>query len=426
MKEDVLEFIYRLKREGIKYDLATMRSYDALFGKPHESYKNIHITGSNGKGSVSSMIFNVMRMRKRTGLYTSPHLIEFNERILAQDQFISDMEIESLYKFYMPFVEAGLKNDRNPTFFEITTEMAFQHFKNTSMDWASIEVGLGGRLDATNVITPEISVVTRIGYEHTDKLGTTLMEIAREKGGIIKDGKPLVTGEKKPEPYKELERICKMRNSRIIRAWEYVTVKDLRINGFETSFKAITPNDEYDITLNVPGKFQVENACTAISTLENSGEFLDRKNIEEGMNNTRWPGRLQVVSKNPLVVVDSSHNPPAATTLASSVRDIYSSKPVLIVGMLSDKDHYSYLHNISKCADSIILTTPEEPQRAQSPEKLRMIAEGVFKNVKVIEDPMEAYEYSISRNDFTLVTGSMYLVGKILKELNIDMRPFSK
>ena len=138
MKEDVLEFIYRLKREGIKYDLVPMRNYDALFGKPHESYKNIHITGSNGKGSVSSMIFNVMRMKKRTGLYTSPHLIEFNERIMAHDQFISDEEIESLYRFYMPFVETGLENNRNPTFFEITTEMAFQHFKNTNMEWASI------------------------------------------------------------------------------------------------------------------------------------------------------------------------------------------------------------------------------------------------------------------------------------------------
>ncbi len=426
MKEDVLEFIYRLKREGIKYDLIPMRNYDALFGKPHESYKNIHITGSNGKGSVSSLIFNVMRLKKRTGLYTSPHLIEFNERIMSQDRFISDEEIESLYRYYMPFVESGLKDNRNPTFFEITTEMAFQHFKNTNMEWASIEVGLGGRLDATNVITPEISVVTRIGYEHTDRLGTTLMDIAREKGGIIKEGKPLVTGEKKPEPYKELDRICKMRNSRIIRAWEYVTVKDLQFNDFETTFRAITPNEEYDITLNLPGKFQVENACTAISALENSGEPPNRKQMEEGMNNTRWPGRLQTISRDPLVVVDASHNPPAATTLASSVRDIYSRKPVLLVGMLSDKDHYSYLHNISKCSDSIILTTPEEPQRAQSPEKLSMIAQGIFKNVKVIDDPMEAYEYSVSRNDFTLVTGSMYLVGKILGELNIDMRPFSK
>ncbi len=426
MNQEILEFVYALKREGIKYDLKLMKQFDLSQGLPHKSYKNIHITGTNGKGSVSSMIFNILRMSNKTGLYTSPHLIKFNERILSHDRFITDDEMEEILNLYLPAAKAGIAENRNPTFFEITTELAFQHFKNSGMQWASIEVGLGGRLDATNVIIPELSVITKIGYEHTDKLGTTLRDIAYEKSGIIKEGKPAVTGERKPEPLTEIQRIADRRNSRLIRSWEYVTVKNLKSDAFKTEFQAITPFETYDISLNLAGKFQVENACMAISAIENCGISYNRKMLEDGMSNARWPGRLQVINQDPLVMVDSSHNPPAATTLSKSINELVKIKPVLVVGMLSDKDHYSYLHNISSCSDSIILTTPDEENRAIDPWKLKPIADGIFKDVKVIEDPVEAYEYSIARNPFTLITGSMYLTGKILQVKNIDMMPFNK
>lgn len=426
MKDENLQFIYKLKREGIKYDLSVMKELDLKFGTPHTGYKSVHITGSNGKGSVSNMIFNVLRLKGKTGLYTSPHLIDFNERIFLQDRTISDSEIEHYIDVYRSYIKERQKSGRIPTFFELTTEMAFQFFNDKKADYASIEVGLGGRLDATNVITPIASVITRISYEHTDRLGTTLQEIAREKGGIIKHGIPIITGEDKPEPVKELKRIAELRNSKYFSSSEYTKISGVKVKDNGSKIWITTPTEEYKIDLKLIGNFQVENARTSITALENIDENISRKDIEKGLSNARWPGRMDVVKTNPVVMLDSSHNPSAALILSRSIREIYHKKPLLVVGMLSEKDHFSYLHNISECADSIILTTPEEPDRKIDPELLRPMAEKAFKNVKVIHDPIEAYKEAINTSDFVVVTGSMYLVGAISRFLGEEMTPYRK
>ena len=426
MKDENLQFIYKLKREGIKYDLSVMKELDLKFGTPHTGYKSVHITGSNGKGSVSNMIFNVLRLKGKTGLYTSPHLIDFNERIFFQDRTISDSEIEHYIDVYRSYIKERQKSGRIPTFFELTTEMAFQFFNDEKADYASIEVGLGGRLDATNVITPIASVITRISYEHTDRLGTTLQEIAREKGGIIKQGIPIITGEDKPEPVKELKRIAELRNSKYFSSSEYTKISGVKVKDNGSKIWITTPTEEYKIDLKLIGNFQVENARTSITALENIDENISRKDVEKGLSSARWPGRMDVVKTNPIVMLDSSHNPSAAQTLSRSIRDIYHKKPLLVVGMLSEKDHFSYLHNISECADSIILTTPEEPDRKIDPELLRSMAEKTFKNVRVIHDPIEAYKEAINTSDFVVVTGSMYLVGAISRFLGEEMTPYRK
>lgn len=419
-----MEFIYRLKREGVKYDLSLMKEFDAHYEFPHSSYKMVHITGSNGKGSVSNMIFNVLRLSGKTGLYTSPHLVNFNERIFLQDNAISDAEIEKYMEMYREYIEKGLKSRRNPTFFEVTTEMAFQYFKDHRADYASIEVGLGGRLDATNVITPVVSVITRISYEHTDRLGTTLQEIAGEKGGIIKDNIPVVTGEEKDEPLRTLKKIAEKRNSKFIRSMDYTKVTGKRLRDDGTTAWIRTPTEEYNIELKLIGNFQLDNARTSIAALEIMNENIRKDQIEKGLSNARWPGRMDVVRINPLVILDSSHNPSAAQTLSRAIRDIYTKKPILVVGMLSDKDHFSYFQNIANCSDHIILTTPEEPDRKMDPMKLKPMAEKIFKQVEVVEDPLEAYKMATELSDFVLVTGSMYLVGVISRFLGEDMTPF--
>lgn len=424
LNNEILNFIYNLKREGIKYDLSVMKDFDQDYGLPHRSFKSIHVTGSNGKGSVANMAFNILRKGNTCGLYTSPHLVRFNERIFAQDREISDSEIENYMDLYRKFISGNLKLNRNPTFFEVTTEMAFQFFKDMKMEWGSIEVGLGGRLDATNIIIPEISIITRISYEHTDKLGTTLLEIAREKGGIIKSEIPVVTGETKGEPVRELRRIASLKRSRIIESQKYTRLRSFIPTVSGSEMEVETEHEQYHINLRMAGTFQVENVRTVISAMENLPDPPDRKRIERGLENSRWPGRMEIINESPLVMIDSSHNPSAALTLANSVIQIFKRKPVLVVGMLSDKDHYSYLHNISKCADSIILTTPVEPQRSVDPFKLKSIAEDVFKEVKVLPDPMEAYEYALKNYDFILVTGSMYLIGEIASRLGIKMKPY--
>lgn len=423
MNEKTLKFVYNLKREGVKYDLSTMKDFDQTFNFPHRNFKSVHVTGSNGKGSVSSMIFNVLRLREKTGLYTSPHLINFNERIYMQDHPIPDDELEKYLAKYSDYINKGMKINRNPTFFEVTTEIAFQYFSDSSAKFASIEVGLGGRLDATNIITPEISVITKINYEHTDRLGTTLQQIAFEKGGIIKEGVPVVTGETKGEPLAELKRISSRKNSLLIEAMKYTTVERMNLSQNGTKARIKTPTEEYRLDIPIIGRFQVDNARVAIATLESMDENIKAKDIEKGISMSRWPGRIDIIGTDPTVIVDSSHNPDAANALAGSIMETFKEKPTLVVGMLSDKDHYSYLKNISKCSDTIILTTPEEPIRRVLPETLEPMAKTMFKNVRVIADPLEAYEEAIKNSPLVLITGSMYLIGVICRHLNANMTP---
>jgi folylpolyglutamate synthase/dihydrofolate synthase len=423
LNNKTLNFVYGLKREGVKYDLSTMIEFDRTFNFPHRNFQSVHITGSNAKGSVSNMIFNVLRLGGKTGLYTSPHLINFNERIYMQDHAINDSELERYLNVYNDYINRGILHNRNPTFFEVTTEIAFQYFSDSAAKFACIEVGLGGRLDATNIISPSISVITKINYEHTDRLGTTLQQIAFEKGGIIKEGVPVVTGETKGEPLAELKRISSRRKSKLIEAMEYTSVERFGISTTGTKTHIKTPTEAYRLKIPLVGKFQIDNARIAIATLENLDENIKRKQIEKGISMARWPGRVDVVKTDPTVIVDSSHNPAAATALAQTIIDTFKEKPILIVGMLSDKDHYSYLKNISKCSDDIILTTPDEFMRMASPESLEPMAKTMFRNVSVISDPLEAYEEAIKHSRPVLITGSMYLIGVICRHLNVNMTP---
>ncbi len=423
MRDQNLQFIYDLKREGIKYDLSAMLEFDREFKHPHKNFESIHVTGSNGKGSVSNMVFNVLRLREKTGLYTSPHLINFAERIYLQDHQIEPESIEKYLDLFRDYIKNRIKIKRNPTFFEVTTEMAFQYYSEMNAKYSAIEVGLGGRLDATNIITPAVSIITRINYEHTDRLGTTLQQIAWEKGGIIKHNVPVVIGETKDEPLRELKRIAERRNSKLYESSKYTKIEGLKIEETGSKVWLHTPTEEYKLEIPLIGEFQVENARTAITALEILNENVKRKEIERGIANSRWPGRIEVVKRKPLVILDSSHNPAAAEALARTIKRLYEKKPLLVVGMLLDKDHYGYLHNMASCSDSIILTTPEEEERKTDPEVLEPFARKIFKSVEVIKDPIEAYNNAISRSDFVLVSGSMYLVGAICKILNLKMTP---
>lgn len=183
-----LDYLYNLKRAGIKYDLTVMREFADMLGHPERDFRSIHITGSNGKGSTSAFIYSILRQKFSVGVYTSPHLERFNERIIVDNEEVPDEYIDGFIEKYRPKFDELSKVNRNPTFFEVTTMMAFQYFKDRKVDYASVEVGLGGRLDATNIIMPEVSVIAQVGYEHADKLGCSLTSIAYEKAGIIKEG----------------------------------------------------------------------------------------------------------------------------------------------------------------------------------------------------------------------------------------------
>jgi dihydrofolate synthase/folylpolyglutamate synthase len=426
MIDKELDYLYNLKREGIKLDLTATRDFANHLGNPENKFKVIHIAGTNGKGSIASYVYNILRQKYKTGMYTSPHLLDFNERIIMDLNAIPDSYIIDFVNSNRNYIENLATKYRNPTFFETTTVMAFKYFADNNADYAAIEVGLGGRLDSTNIVTPELSIIAQIGYEHYQRLGCSLTSIAHEKGGIIKTGKPVVLLDDKPEVVAEIKKIADIRNSKLVKISDYCSINDLKFNLDGMSFILQTPLEEYNIHTSNLGLFQIKNISTAVASLETLTEGSPGKNaIEKGIMESRWPSRFEVISREPLVIMDSSHNPPAANALVETFSTFVDKKPVLLIGMLDDKDYFSYMSILRKLSDSVILTTPDEPSRSLSPDSIAAGIGHMFPNIKIIEDPVEAYNFAIQNYDCVLVTGSMYLVGVLKKYLNSSVRPFN-
>ena len=420
-----LEFLYSLKREGVKLDLDIMREFAPRLGNPQNKFKSFHIAGTNAKGSVSSFIYNIFRQRFSTGLYTSPHLVKFNERILVDKDFITNEYMETFMSKYLPVIIDLMKTRRNPTFFETTTLMAFDYFSSKKIEYGSIEVGLGGRLDSTNIINPEVSVICNIGYDHFDRLGCTLESIAYEKGGIIKNGKPVVLSDQKEEVVRTIRRISDLKNSRLFELSENSIASNVNqgIDGISFELKGML--DNYDIESRMLGSHQVKNIQTAILAAEVSGvDKIGRKEIEKGIREAIWPARMEIVSREPFVLVDCAHNPPAARALVTSYKKIFNEKTALLIGMLNDKDWYTFAHTISEIADEVIFTRPDEPERSLDPQEFSRYCGPFFKKSVIIEDIKEAYEYALQHYDRILVTGSIYLVGKIKEFTGSSLYPY--
>lgn len=420
-----LEFLYSLKREGVKLDLDIMREFAPRLGNPQNKFKSFHIAGTNAKGSVSSFIYNIFRQRYSTGLYTSPHLVKFNERILVDKDFITNEYMETFMSKYLPVIIDLMKTRRNPTFFETTTLMAFDYFSSKKIEYGSIEVGLGGRLDSTNIINPEVSVICNIGYDHFDRLGCTLESIAYEKGGIIKDGKPVVLSDQKEEVVRTIRRISDLKNSRLFELSENSIASNVNQGIDGISFELEGMLDNYDIESRMLGSHQVKNIQTAILAAEVSGvDKIGRKEIEKGIREAIWPARMEIVSREPFVLVDCAHNPPAARALVTSYKKIFNEKTALLIGMLNDKDWYTFGHTISEIADEVIFTRPDEPERSLDPQEFSRYCGPFFKKSVIIEDIKEAYEYALQHYDRILVTGSIYLVGKIKEFTGSSLYPY--
>ncbi|MHB1709004.1 MAG: bifunctional folylpolyglutamate synthase/dihydrofolate synthase [Thermoplasmataceae archaeon] len=427
MPNQNLEYLYALNREGVKLDLSVTKMFSSMIDNPERDFSAFHVAGTNGKGSITSFIYNILQQHAPTGMYISPHLVNFNERIMADDSFIEDEYISKFIQLHMPKIENLKLTDRNPTFFEVTTAMAFKYFSDRHVRTASVEVGLGGRLDSTNIVEPEVSIIANIGYDHFDKLGCSLTSIAYEKAGIIKRNVPVILLDDKDEVVKTVSRVADLNDSRLIRVSGASSVIDLRTWETGMSFVLKTPVDEYEIKTPLIGEFQVRNIAAAVLALENGKSVSpNRVTIERGISQARWPARMEIIRDNPPVMVDCAHNPPAAHALVSSFKKFIKTKPTLIIGMLEDKDFFSYLRVIRDLSDDVIITTPQDTPRAMPAEELGKVAAQVFKNVKVIADPIEAYEYAIANSSYVLVTGSMYLVGYIKMLEKSSIMPFDR
>ncbi|OGS50390.1 MAG: hypothetical protein A3K65_00845, partial [Euryarchaeota archaeon RBG_16_68_12] len=321
----ILQELYRLERFGIKLGLDTITELLGYMGNPQNRFKTVHVTGTNGKGSVCAFVASVLRKAGyRVGLYTSPHLVRFNERIVVDGREIPDEDVARIYAEMKPAIErtSGGSKVKQPTFFEVTTAMAFHYFAERKIDVGVIEVGMGGRMDATNVIRPLVAVLTRIGLEHTEHLGKTVDRIAREKAGIIKPGCRVVTVDQPTLPIIEAQ-------AHALGCPVTVVGRDVRVErlSFDRTGQRLRVSDGGAVELEIPllGSYQPENAAigyAAVRDASKMGLTISDAAIVAGFKDTVWPGRLQIVRTGPAVVVDGTHNAPGVPALAASLREL--------------------------------------------------------------------------------------------------------
>jgi len=408
-------YLYRLQKHGIKLGLVTMTALMVRLGMPQIRYRTLHIAGTNGKGSTAAMAAAVLQAAGyRVGLYTSPHLVEFRERIRVNGEMIAESRVAQLTEQ----LQALCQPDLSPTFFEYTTAMAFQHFADSGVDVAVLEVGLGGRFDATNVVAPMACAVTTISLDHQEYLGTTCSSIAFEKAGIIKPDVPVVLGRIEDHALRTIERAARERQAPVFRLNE-----DFRTEGEEPqqfSYRGL--GMQYDgLTCALEGRHQLDNAACALALLGAAapkGIAVTADAVRAGLHAVNWAGRLEVVDRRPTILLDGAHNPAAATALADSLTRSDRSHPsrpvVLVLGMMRDKDHRGFVEALRDLVDEVVLTQADLPRSATAQE-LRASLEGLLPHPHVvpsISDAMALARQLATPEGLVCVTGSLMLVGE--------------
>jgi len=353
------------------------------------------------------------RTGMQVGLYTSPHLVRFNERFRINDHDVDDRGIMDVFRRVKDVVDER----EPPTFFEMTTAMALSLFAERGVDWAILEVGMGGRLDATNVIQPQITIINNVAFDHQEFLGFTLGRIAREKAGIIKKGVPLITAVKQPVALAVIKERCLALDAPCYRIGQEIKVRSRGKGCF--SYRGLKWRLE-NLKLPLVGRHQLLNAATALGGLEVL-EQLGRLHpisaqVEEGLSKTRWPGRLEWFSERPPVLLDGAHNNAGIVSLRKALQEEYTYKKLIIVlGIMADKDLRGMLHKLAPLADHIILTRPRY-ERAAEPESLREVAGEFASRTELIRSVRQALERAITlatSEDLVVVTGSLYFIGEV-------------
>jgi dihydrofolate synthase/folylpolyglutamate synthase len=421
--KEAVEYLYSLQKYGIKFGLSKTANILKALGNPHKGQKYIHVAGTNGKGSVSAMLESIlMKAGMKVGFYSSPHLVRFTERFRINGKEITRAKTVDLVNE----LRGVINPSEPPTFFEATTAMALSCFAGENTDISIMEVGMGGRLDATNVIKPLVSVITNISLEHQDFLGNRLIDIAGEKAGIIKRGVDLVTGASQPSVINLFRETCEGRKAtlhRIGRDFRY------RSNGPEISYFGMQ-RDSRGLRPGLTGRYQGRNTALAmavIEILETKGYRISEKDIREGLGDTVWPGRLQIMSRDPLVILDGAHNPGAARELADSITGGFSyDRLIAVMGIMADKDIKNIIRLISPVADYIICTRPDY-YRAADPGNIMKEVSVLGKRGEAVDSLSGAIEKAkamASSRDLILITGSLFTVGEALTILDpVRYRP---
>ncbi len=422
--EETTKYILNLRRHGdIKLGFERIQYMLDRLGNPEKKLKFVHVGGTTGKGSTAAMISSILSTAGyKAGAYTSPHLSDYRERITIKGRKIPEEDVLRLFEELSP-IEEKIQKEINEgiTFFEFTTALALKYFSDNNVDIAVMEVGLGGRLDATNLINPIASVITNIGLEHTDLLGDTKEKIAYEKAGIIKQGGNLVTAPD-DEAYEIFDKKCKELGAKIYRVGTDIKVNGTGINsdyGYQT-FNVEGFGKQYNnVDCRLIGNHQLLNAGCAFGVaniLNQNGLDISEDSFRKGLRDVVWPGRLEIMQRDPMILLDCAKDPLGMVALRSSLENIFKHKKLItIIGISSDKEIPLMLDQIVPISDTIIATRHSVGNRSFGPDDLAQIISKYGKSAIVAYDVSKAIDIAVSKadkDDLICITGSLFLVGE--------------
>ena len=421
--QEALEFIEKSHKFGMRLGLENTFKLLELLGTPQDKLKFVHVAGTNGKGSVCSFISNTLKEQGyKVGLYTSPYLETFTERIRLNGNNIPEEDVARIITILTEKIEQmASEGYAYPTEFEIETAMAFYYYYEQEVDYVVLEVGLGGRYDATNVIkSPLASVIVSISLDHIGVLGDTLGKIAYEKAGIIKEDSIAVVYKQNPEAGEVIKSVCEEKNTRYVEAdFQNLVIKKSDINS--QVFDCTVMDEKFEnMEISLIGDHQVNNAVLALTVIK---VLKDERNVEiskdairKAFLNTKWPGRIEKIKDNPTFIIDGAHNEDGAKSLAKALEKHFSGKKMtLLIGMLKDKDIDSVLEILIDKFDKVITTTPDS-DRAIDSEELKEKAEKYIKNVISIPKIEDAVKYTLEnaeKDEIIISAGSLYMIGHV-------------
>ena len=428
MIADPIEYLFSLEQFGIKFGLENIRALVGGLGHPERAFRSVHVAGTNGKGSVTAMVDSVLRAAgHRSARYTSPHLVDLAERFVIDGSPVAREDLARAVGTVRDIVDrlqASGTLDVHPTFFEVTTAAAFELFRSAAVETAVCEVGLGGRLDATNVLVPMAAAITSIGFDHEQYLGTTLAEIAAEKAGIIKTGVPVVMGPVPDDADGVIRRVARERDAPLVRSRDGVVIEELEpgLDG-RPRIHLRTPLRDYGvIALGLPGRHQVDNAVVAVRLLEvvdAAGVAVPPAAVRKGLSELRWPGRLErlVLPGGREALLDAAHNPSGAATLAAFLAGVGHARPLVFAAM-RDKDARGMLRVLLPRASLVVMTKASHP-RSADPTDLAELASTLAPRLEILVEPVPAQAMALAwqHAPAIVVAGSIFLLGDAMREL---------
>lgn len=417
--QESLQYLVNLTTFGINFGLVRIQELLKRLGNPERALRVIHVGGTNGKGSTTVMIASILKESgHKVGVFTSPHMHDWRERMVINGQMIPKERVTQVIKRVVPLLEDMVAEGfEHPTEFEVSTALAFLYFAEEKVDFAVIEVGLGGAIDSTNVVSPLISVITNIGMDHMDYLGSDVVSIAKVKAGIIKPHSIVVTASENPDVIHVLREQAKAMGVPLWLVGEDVRFESKGSGELEQEFDFVGLHAIYSkLRLRLMGLHQLRNAATAVTVCEvlqsEYGVSIPREAIYTGLSEVEWPGRLELLSLKPKVLLDGAHNVDGARALAQAIPLYTRDRLILCLGMLADKEREKVVTMLVPLADEIIITRPNSP-RAGDWRALGILAEQHGRPVTCIENSKEAVVFALNRlgeNDMLCVTGSIYML----------------